>query len=158
MRGLRKGSRPLGSQEAGILASRVSIIPDPVRQGMVRIGVRERDGPPWTWTVLDAPMAREMLQALDSACEQAEAADPRRGRATATVPRVTGIDLDAAKQLLESCGVTVVIAVEESADAHDLDNRVHRQHPPAGSPLHRSQPVELTITARPSGRPHDHRS
>ena len=152
MRRSRKGSRPLGSQEAGILASRVTIIPDPVRQDMVRIGVRERDGPPWTWTVIDAPMAREMLQALGRACEQAEAADPRRGRAAASVPRVAGIDVDAAKQLLESCGATVDIAVEESADAHDLDNRVHHQHPPAGSPLRHGQTIQLTITARPSGR------
>jgi hypothetical protein len=101
MRRSRQRSRPLGSQDAGILASRVTITPDPVRPGMVRIGVRERDGPPWTWTVIDAPMARGVLRTLEGACEQAEAADPRHGRAEGAVPRVTGIDLDAAKLLLE---------------------------------------------------------
>lgn len=158
MRHSRQRSRPLNSQDAGILASRVTVTPDPVRPGMVRIGVRERDGPPWTWTVIEAPMAREVLRTLEASCEQAEAADPRHGRAGGTVPRVTGIDLDAAKHLLEEGGVTVSITVEESDDAHDLDNRVHRQHPPAGSPLRQGQTIELTVTARPSGRPHDHRS
>lgn len=123
------------------------VIADPRRPGLIRIGLREREGFPWTWAVIDPTMADQVKRMLEGARAAARSAARTPEAKRHNVPDVVGIDLEAATELLAEQGLDVEVSVQDSPIGHELDNRVIRQRPPGGAPRRPFSAVQLTVSS-----------
>lgn len=116
---------------------------------MIRVGVRSREGEPWTWTSIDADHGRLLIARLRQSQRRAERGKRAGHRTRLRIPDVVGIDVDAAQDLLAERGFDTRVRVLPDRWALGFDNTVVAQSPQGGSPVRAFGSVVLTISEPP---------